>query len=64
MELRTLSVIFDTYLEPWEIAKFRAAVSYKVGLEHEWYHNHKGEEEFLPIFPIFPIGCPKKPKGF
>lgn len=41
--LRTLSVTFDTHISPWELPRFRGAVARKVGLEHEWYHNHNNE---------------------
>jgi hypothetical protein len=39
-KLRTLAVTFDTQLQPWEIPRFRGAVAHKVGLEHDWFHNH------------------------
>ena len=42
-QLRVLRVAFDTHLAPWEIPAFRAAVASKVGLEHEWFHNHRNE---------------------
>ena len=38
--LRLLSVSFDTHLNPWDLKRFRGAVAHKVGLEHEWFHNH------------------------
>lgn len=38
--LRTLSITFDTFLNPWELPRFRAAIARKAGLEHEWFHNH------------------------
>jgi hypothetical protein len=41
--LRLLSVTFDTELQPWELPWFRGAVAQKVGLEHEWFHNHNNE---------------------
>ena len=41
--LRILSVSFDTHIQPWELPRFRGAVAHKVGLEHEWYHNHNNE---------------------
>lgn len=41
--LRLLSVTFDTELQPWELPWFRGAVAQKVGLEHEWFHNHDNE---------------------
>lgn len=39
-KLRLLSVSFDTHLNPWDLPKFRGAVARKVGIEHEWFHNH------------------------
>lgn len=39
-KLRLLAVSFDTTIQPWEITRFRGAVARKVGLEHEWFHNH------------------------
>jgi hypothetical protein len=41
--LRILAVTFDTRIDPWEISRFRGAMARKVGLEHEWYHNHDNE---------------------
>lgn len=42
-KLRTLAVTFDTPLNPWELPRFRGAMAWKVGLEHEWFHNHNNE---------------------
>jgi len=42
-ELRMLSVSFDTHLLPWQLPQFRGAIAEKVGLEHEWFHNHDNE---------------------
>jgi hypothetical protein len=39
-KMRLLAVSFDTDIKPWEINRFRGAVARKVGLEHEWFHNH------------------------
>ena len=39
-KLRLLAVSFDTHIKPWEIKRFRGAIAHKVGLEHEWFHNH------------------------
>jgi hypothetical protein len=41
--VRTLAVTFDSELPPWELPKFRGAFAHKVGLEHEWFHNHNNE---------------------
>ncbi len=43
-KLRLLAVSFDTQIKPWEINRFRGAVAHKVGLEHEWFHNHRNDE--------------------
>ena len=39
-KLRLLAVSFDTEIKPWELKQFRGAIAHKVGLEHEWFHNH------------------------
>lgn len=39
-KLRLLTVTFDTPIEGYEIPAFRGAIAQKVGLEHEWFHNH------------------------
>jgi len=39
-KLRVMKVAFDTTIEPYEIPAFRGAIASKVGLEHEWFHNH------------------------
>ena len=41
--LHTLAVTFDIELSPWELTQFRGAVAAKVGLEHEWFHNHNND---------------------
>lgn len=53
--LRLLAVTFDTYLQPWELTQFRGAMAHKVGLEHEWFHNHrntKGGSDFHYRYPL------------
>ncbi len=42
-KLRLLRVAFDTHLEPYQIEAFRGAMSHKVGLQHEWFHNHDNQ---------------------
>lgn len=49
-ELRVLSVQFDTELEPWQLEHFRGAIAQKVGLEHEWFHNHDNNAEKQPSY--------------
>ncbi len=45
-KLRLLSVSFDTNIQPWELKQFRGAVARKVGIEHEWFHNHDNSGQF------------------
>ncbi len=42
-KLRMLTVTFDTEIAPYEVKNFRGAIAAKVGLEHEWFHNHDNE---------------------
>lgn len=44
-KLRLLAISFDTNIKPWEITRFRGAVAHKVGLEHEWFHNHDNSRQ-------------------
>lgn len=40
-KLRLMRVAFEEKINPWEITRFRGAVVRTVGLQNEWYHNHK-----------------------
>ena len=42
-ELRVLTVTFDTPIDREEIGVFRGALINKVGIEHEWFHNHNND---------------------
>ncbi len=42
-KLRILQVSFDSNLHPYQLPAFRGAVARKVGIEHEWFHNHDNE---------------------
>lgn len=42
-KLRILQVSFDSNLQPYQLPAFRGAVARKVGIEHEWFHNHDNE---------------------
>jgi hypothetical protein len=41
--LRILQVAFDNEIQPYQLSAFRGAVARKVGIEHEWFHNHDNE---------------------
>lgn len=52
-KLRTLTVAFDTPIEPWELRFFRAAVATKAGWEHDLFHNHDADSGgFHYRFPL------------
>lgn len=38
--IRLMRVLFNARISPQEIPAFRGAIAEKVGLEHEWFHNH------------------------
>lgn len=42
--LKVMRVSFDLPIKREEIAAFRGALAHKVGLEHEWFHNHNNAE--------------------
>lgn len=44
-KLRLMRVAFEEKINPWEITRFRGAVAHTVGLQNEWYHNHKNGDE-------------------
>ncbi len=39
-KMRMLTVTFDQQIPVYHVGHFRAAVASKVGLEHDWFHNH------------------------
>ena len=39
-----LRVIFDTILPHRDLPAFRGAMAERVGLEHEWFHNHNNDD--------------------
>ena len=43
-QLRILTVTFEDPIEGNEISAFRGALISKVGIEHEWFHNHNNDE--------------------
>ncbi len=38
--IRLLRILFDARISARDISSFRGAIAEKVGLEHEWFHNH------------------------
>lgn len=38
-----LTVTFDQQIPVYHVGQFRAAVASKVGLEHDWFHNHNND---------------------
>lgn len=37
---RIIIITFNNKIKPWEVTKFRGGIIHKVGIEHEWFHNH------------------------
>lgn len=56
-KLRLLSVRFDAHIESWELPQFRGAIINKVGLEHDWFHNHNnsGDDDAPKQFYRYPL---------
>lgn len=42
-KMRMLTVTFDQQIPVYHVGQFRAAVASKVGLEHDWFHNHNND---------------------
>jgi len=38
--IRLLRILFSSHIRPGELNAFRGAIAEKVGLEHDWFHNH------------------------
>lgn len=43
--LRIITIRFNIPIKGHEIPAFRGALAQKVGLEHEWFHNHNNETD-------------------
>jgi hypothetical protein len=50
-QVRTLTVVFDNELKPFEIPAFRGAVVAKVGRENILFHHHLDDSRFLNKYP-------------
>ncbi len=50
--LRTLEVIFDFEIAPYEVPAFRSAVIELVGREHVAFHNHVGDNGYHFRYPV------------
>lgn len=66
LDIPTLKVRFEPRIQPRELNAFRGAMAAKVGLEHEWFHNHdndeKGNRRYHYRYPLVQYrlmgGCP------
>ena len=47
---RMVIVTFMNKIEPWEVSKFRGGIIAKVGIEHDWFHNHNNATDSQPKF--------------
>ncbi|GIV35222.1 MAG: hypothetical protein KatS3mg031_2757 [Chitinophagales bacterium] len=50
--IRTLLVIFDEEIRPFEIEAFRGAVIQKAGLENTVFHNHYADGRYVYQYPL------------
>jgi hypothetical protein len=48
--IRMVIVTFINKIEPWEIGHFRGGIIAKVGIEHDWFHNHNNNINNQPKF--------------
>lgn len=62
--LRCIAVTFNTPIEPWEINAFRGAIVKKVGIEHEWFHNHRNDESGPGYHYRYPLIQYRYRRGF
>lgn len=56
--LRMLQVTFNFPIKPYELKDFRGAIVKKVGLEHDWFHNHNNlpqSDEASPFIYRYPL---------
>lgn len=49
--IKTLQIVFDFEIAPYEVPAFRGAVIEHVGREFVAFHNHHGEEGFIYKYP-------------
>lgn len=53
--LRYLYVEFSQPLPPYKTQSLRGAMAHKVGLEHDWYHNHNNTGEGPDYYYRYPL---------
>jgi len=58
-KIRTLTVIFDQQIQPWEVPSFRSAIIEKVGREHMMFHQHLPSGASLNKYPLIQYKCIK-----
>lgn len=51
-KLKTLLVVFDNEIKPFEIPAFRGAIIKKVGLENTLFHNHREDGTVIYQYPV------------
>jgi|AntRauTorckE5430_2_1112549.scaffolds.fasta_scaffold24959_1 hypothetical protein len=52
---RIIVITFNNKIQPWEVPQFRGGIINKVGIEHDWFHNHNNQAEppkFLYRYPL------------
>jgi hypothetical protein len=52
---RIIIITFNNKIQPWEVPQFRGGIIHKVGMEHDWFHNHNNQiasPNFLYRYPL------------
>jgi hypothetical protein len=62
-ELRVLTITFEEPIDREEISAFRGALIEKVGIEHEWFHNHNNDSSGSNYHYRYPMIQYKRHRG-
>jgi hypothetical protein len=55
IETRIIIVTFNNKIEPWEVPQFRGGIIAKVGMEHDWFHNHNNSGDKVKFHYRYPL---------
>ncbi|MGB0862716.1 MAG: CRISPR-associated endonuclease Cas6 [Saprospiraceae bacterium] len=61
--LRVLTITFEEPIDREEISAFRGALIEKVGIEHEWFHNHNNDSSQQNYHYRYPLIQYKRHRG-
>ena len=55
IETRIIIVTFNNKIQPWEVPQFRGGIIAKVGIEHDWFHNHNNSGSEVKFHYRYPL---------